>query len=134
MPNPHVPAAGTGLSNDDFDEALIRLERDLQSLRSAAATFSDRGRALIDRLKAIKTNLAVPQHESAEDADSHLLDAVDRLNELTSFVDCAWLASRSVEDRGDRDGLSMVLDHAASGLRKLSEDLHPPPSARRSAA
>jgi hypothetical protein len=133
MPNPHVPAAETGLSNDDFDDALIRRERDLKSLRSAAATFSDRGRALIDRLKAIKANLAAPQHESAQSEDSHLLDAVERLNELTNFIDCAWLASRSVEDRSDRDGLSVVLDHAATGLRRLSKELCPSASAGRSA-
>jgi len=111
---------------------LIRLERDLKSLRSAAATFSDRGRALIDRLKAIKVNLAASEQDPVQTGDSRLLDAIERLNELTSFVDCAWLASRSVEDRGDRDGLSIVLDHAAMGLRKLSQDIHPSP-ARRSA-
>ena len=129
MPNPDVPADEIGLS-DGFDDAVIRLERDLKSLRSAAATFSDRGRALIDRLKATKANLTASPPESA--GDSQFLDAIDRLNELASFVDCAWLASRSIEDRGDRDGLSIVLDHAAMGLRKLSQDIHPAP-ARRSA-
>jgi len=129
MPNPDVPADEIGLS-DHFDDAVIRLERDLKSLRSAAATFSDRGRALIDRLKATKANLAASQQWPAQSEDSRLLDAVERLNELTSFVDCAWLASRSVEDRSDRDGLSIVLDHAAMGLRKLSQDIHPAPARR----
>jgi hypothetical protein len=112
---------------------VIRLERDLKSLRSAAATFSDRGRALIDRLKAMKTHLAAPQPGSAGEGDSHLLDAVYRSNELTNFIDCAWLASRSVEDRSDRDALSVLLDHAATGLRKLSKDICPPASGGRSA-
>ena len=130
MPNPHVPAAETGLSHD-FDEDVIRLERDLKSLRSAAATFSERGRALIDRLKAIKTNLTVPQSEYTPTLDPRLIDVVDRLNELTDFVECAWLASRSVEDKDDRGGLSVVLDHAAAGLRQLSEDIYAPATAAR---
>ena len=131
MPNPDVPADEIGLS-DGFDDAVIRLERDLKSLRSAAATFSDRGRALIDRLKAIKADLAASEQDPVQTGDSRFLDAIDRLNELASFVDCAWLASRSIEDRGDRDGLSIVLDHAAMGLRKLCKtSILRPPGVRR---
>ena len=93
--------------------------RCLSSSEEAAFAIREmwvRGRALIDRLRAIKTNLAVPQSEYMPTLDPRLLDVVDRLNELTDFVECAWLASRSVEDKDDRGGLSVVLDHAAAGL------------------
>jgi len=78
---------------------------------------------MIDRVKAIQAGLAVPQQEPAQKMDSSQLDVADRLNELTKFVECAWLAAYSVEDRGDVGGLSTVLDHAATGLRKLSREI-----------
>jgi hypothetical protein len=105
-----------------LETGLLRLEHDLTALQSAAAALSDSGRAVIDQIKVIKTNAAAPRQSETE---LRLSDAAAHLHEIDDFLHCVLLASMSVEDRSDRDGLSAVLGHALLEMHKLSQELRP---------
>jgi hypothetical protein len=129
MPNVDVPAAESGLP-DDFHEKLRRLERDLTSMKSASETVWKRGRALIDRLKNAERIACAPSADYVR-PPATLVEFVDRLNELTNYVECGWLAARGLGDEHDNAGLSVALGRAVVGLRELSKDFE---SGRRSSA
>jgi hypothetical protein len=94
-------------------------------MKSATETAWTRGRALIDRLKTAEKVTRGPS------VDGMSKDVVDRLNELTDYVECGWLAARELENEQSGAGLSAVLGCAIVGLRELTKHFEP---GRRSSA
>lgn len=53
------------------------------------------------------------------------LAIADKLNELRSFVDCAWSAAGTLGDPEERDGIQTVLHHVTKEMQKLALDIYP---------
>jgi hypothetical protein len=115
-----VDATHVIIATDATKEALKRLERDLQSLRSASETVWSRGRSLIDRLASLDERADTPSCSATEFDRQTLIDFADRLNEITDFVECGFLAARNLENEDESTPLSVLLSHAVAKLRELA--------------